>query len=99
MGHSYIIPLTLSLVIVQEFPLNVSVCKKKANRNVLAMFSVSMVKHSDQKQLKEEVGHLALGSRGTEGAHHGGASVGRQQVLEAERAHFPIHRGSKQEWE
>lgn len=66
------------------------------------MFSVSMVKHSDQKQLKKEVGHLALGSRGTEGAHHGGASVGRQQVLGAERAHFPIHtggRGSKKEWE
>lgn len=40
--------------------------KIKANRNVLVMFSVSMVKHSDQKQLKEEVGHLALGSRGTE---------------------------------
>lgn len=52
------------------------------------MFSVSMVKHSDQKQLKKEVGHLALGSRGTEGAHHGGASVGWQQVLGAERAHF-----------
>lgn len=56
------IPPRTSLDIFQEISVNVNVSKRKANKNMLVIFSltVSVVKHSDQKQFKEEVGYFVF---------------------------------------